>query len=579
MSNLHVLALGINQLSGPIPASLSNISGLSSVDLAHNNFVGSVPTNLGNLQELSWLGLNHNNLGHNSREDWKFLNSMINCSKLEYLSLSANKIGGVLPAAIGNLSTQQLKIHSNKIYGKIPEEITYLTNLTTLNLEQNILTGVIPTSFGKLTKMQELRLGLNRLSGQIPASIGEVPTGGAFKNTSAISIIGNSLLCGGVTELQLPRCPASVTKQAKHQRLKLVIIVICVVLFFFLLAIAFAAYRVKKINRKTSTFQNIEELPKVSYKMLLIATASFSSKNLIGSGSFGSVYKGTLDQEERLVAVKVLNLQKKGVSKSFLAECNALKGIRHRNLVKSLTCCSSIDYNGNDFKALVFEFLTNGSLEKWLHPEGSENQPLDFLQRLNIAIDVASALCYLHNECELPIVHCDLKPSNILLDADLVAKVSDFGLARLLSATTQVSETKSSSIGLKGSVGYAAPEYGLGGKASKEGDVYSFGILILEMFTGKRPTDEIFIDDYNLHNYVKEALPEYLLQVADPILLEEEEEEETGEIIQRSIVSILEIGLACSEKSPEGRMNVEAVTRQLQTVRRVFLGPTSGVRS
>ncbi|KAI4305620.1 hypothetical protein L6164_028976 [Bauhinia variegata] len=324
MSNLHVLTLGINQLSGPIPASLSNISSLSSVDLAHNNFVGSVPTNLGNLQELSWLGLNHNNLGHNSREDWKFLNSLVNCSKLEYLSLSANNIGGVLPAAISNLSTQQLKIHSNKIYG-------------------------------------------------------------------------------------------------------------------------------------------------------------FSSKNLIGSGSFGSAYKGTLDQEERLVAVKVLNLQKKGASKSFLAECNALKGIRHRNLV---------------------------------------NLPIFSLM--------------------------------LIL----------FGSARLLSATTQVSETKSSSIGLKVFVGYAAPEYGLEGKASKEGDVYSFGILILEMFTGKRPTDEIFIDDYNLHNYVKEALPEYLLQVADPILLEEEE---TGEIIQRSIVSILEIGLACSEKSPEGRMNVEAVTRQLQT--------------
>ncbi|KAI4305006.1 hypothetical protein L6164_028398 [Bauhinia variegata] len=106
--------------------------------------------------------------------------------------------------------------------------------------------------------------------------------------------------------------------------------------------------------------------------MLLQATAGFSSKNLIGSGSFGSVYKGTLDQEERLVAVKVLNLQK-GASKSFLAECNALKGIRHQNLVKLFTRCSSTDYNGNNFKALVFEFLTNGSLEKWLHPEESEN--------------------------------------------------------------------------------------------------------------------------------------------------------------------------------------------------------------
>jgi len=162
-----------------------------------------------------------------------------------------------------------------------------------------------------------------------------------------------------------------------------------------------------------------------------------------------------------IVAVKVLNLQQKGASKSFMAECNALRNIRHRNLVKILTCCSSVDYNGNEFKALVYEFMENENLDKWLNLDrDNENRPrhLSLLQRLNIAIDVAFALHYLHDNCEPPILHCDLKPSNVLLDDDMIAKVSDFGLARILISTTNdVSQIQTSTAGIKGTIGYAAP--------------------------------------------------------------------------------------------------------------------------
>ena len=144
-----------------------------------------------------------------------------------------------------------------------------------------------------------------------------------------------------------------------------------------------------------------------------------------------------------------------------MAECNALRIIRHRNLVKVITCCSSVDYNGDDFKALVFEFMPNGSLEKWLHPEASDQSRetnLSLIQRLNIATDVASAVDYLHHHGPTPIVHCDLKPSNVLLDEDMTAHVGDFGLARFLTKTvSRSSQNPSSSIGMKGTIGYVAP--------------------------------------------------------------------------------------------------------------------------
>ncbi|KAL0789665.1 hypothetical protein Bca101_005911 [Brassica carinata] len=190
---------------------------------------------------------------------------------------------------------------------------------------------------------------------------------------------------------------------------------------------------------------------------------------------------------------------------SFMAEWS-LKDIRHRNLVKLLTACSSLDFQGNEFRALVYEFMPNGSLDIWLHPEKAEaihrpSRTLTLLERLNIAIDVVSVLDYLHVHCHEPIAHCDLKPGNILLDIDLVAHVSDFGLAHLLQKFDQESILiELSSAGVRGTI-----EYGLGRQPSIHGDVYSF---VLEMFTRKRPTNELFGGNISLHSYTKSALPE-----------------------------------------------------------------------
>ncbi|KAM5549818.1 hypothetical protein ABKV19_000974 [Rosa sericea] len=331
-------------------------------------------------------------------------------------------------------------------------------------------------------------------------------------------------------------------------------------LLVLLLSIKLLCRSRKAVQLTSGTIEPSVAILQVSYGDLVKATDGFSPDNFIGAGSFGQVYKGTLYQpEQTAVAVKVLNLHIPRASRSFLAECEVLKTVRHRNLVKLLTACSSINFQGDDFKALVYEFMRNSSLDKWLH---SSNQRLDLIQMVQIAIDVASALEYLHSHCDVPIVHCDLKPSNVLLDDDMTACVGDFGLAKLLNANST-----STSNAIRGSIGYTAPEYGMGMEVSTNGDIYSYGILLLEMLTGKRPTDDMFKDGLNLHNFVLSALPDNVEDVCDPILLQREQRRS----IKDCLVSIATTGVSCSTDSPEKRMDIRTVVSQLCAIKDVLV--------
>ena len=522
-TQLTQLYLGANEISGTIPASLENLVNLIALGLGYNHFTGSIPTTFGKFQKMQELVLSGNRLSgeipifignltslfklHLNHNKFKgtIPPSIVNCQNLQLLDISQNNLNGSIAQQLfgpSSLPIVRLNLSHNSFTGKLPLEVDSLKNINELDVSNNNLFGEIPTSIGNCLMLELLYLQGNSFEGPLPSSLaslnglqhldisqnnlsrpipkgleklplleilnlsfnnfeGEVPTEGIFKNTSAVSLFGNTKLCGGKPKLQLPKCPMKVTKTRNLVGFKLAIVIISIVLFLFLLSSFLVLYWMKKSKHKSLyVASTMDLLPNVSYKELYQATSGFSPINLTGSGSFGSVYKGTLDQKERLVAVKVLNLQHKGALKSFMAKCNALQNIQHQNLVKILTCCSSIDYSGNQFKALVFEFMKNGSLDVWLHPElDDENQSrnLNLLQRLNIAIDVAFAIDYLHNHSVQPIIHCDLKPSNVLLDNDMVAHVSDFGLARLLSITTNSPGKQTSTTGIKGSIGYAAP--------------------------------------------------------------------------------------------------------------------------
>ncbi|KAI5419871.1 hypothetical protein KIW84_043865 [Lathyrus oleraceus] len=209
-----------------------------------------------------------------------------------------------------------------------------------------------------------------------------------------------------------------------------------------------------------------------------------------------------------MIAVKVIDLQSEEKSRTFDAECNAMRNLRHRNLVKIISSCSNLN-----FKSLVMEFMSNGSVDKWLY---SDNYYLTFLQRLNIMIDVASALEYLHHGSPIPVVHCDLKPTNVLLDEDMVAHVSDFGIAKLMDEGQSKTHTDTLA-----TIGYLAPEYASEGIVSIKGDVYNYGIMLMEIFTRRKPTDDIFVGDLSLKTWISGLLPNSILEVLDSNLIQQ----------------------------------------------------------
>ncbi|XVF24082.1 hypothetical protein REPUB_Repub13aG0096500 [Reevesia pubescens] len=527
LQKLTIFYVHYNFLSGPIPHTIGNLSMLTQLVFNSNNLQGNIPSSLGECKNLVLLGLADNNLSGSIPPE------VIGISSLSsFLDLSSNNLTGVLPVEIENLKNLgELHVSQNMLSGLLPNNLGSCVRLEALFLDGNLFEGPIPSSLSSLRGLASLDISDNNLSGKIPEFLvsfgslqhlnlsfndfeGLIPSEGVFKNATATFVEGNNKLCGGIPELHLSRCNSKtpVKRSSTSLQLKFAIAFVTIgvtLVFSFLLILRF---RKKQEHPSTACAEN--SLLQLSYQSILRATDGFSLQNLVGLGSFGSVYKGILEESGVVIAVKVLNLRNRGASRSFLAECEALKNIRHRNLVKVLTAISGVDYQGNDFKALVYEFMVNGSLEDWLHPSVGMNEQalmrnLNFFQRVNVAIDVGHALEYLHHRCETPIIHCDLKPSNILLDEEMVGHISDFGLAKILSAgRLDHSANQSSSLGLRGTIGYAPPEYGMGSELSTKGDVYSYGILLLEMFTGKRPTDEMFKEGLSLHNFVAAALPE-----------------------------------------------------------------------
>lgn len=499
MGKLERVYLSNNSLSGEIPSALADISHLGLLDLSKNKLSGSIPDSFANLPQLRRLFLYENQLSGTIPP------SLGKCINLEILDLSHNRISGMIPNEVAGLRSLKLYLNlsSNYLYGPLPLELSKMdmvlaidtssNNLSgtippqlkscialeNLNLSRNVLEGPLPFSIGQLPYLRELDVSSNQLIGEIPQSLqvsstleymnfsfnkfyGNVSNKGAFSSLTMDSFLGNSGLCGSIEGM--PKC------RKRRSRLMVILSILLPLLAFPPLCIVgYQRVLRSKFRRRLAVFnggdmedeeQEKEEhkYPRISYEQLIEATGGFSASSLIGSGRFGHVYKGVLPDNTR-IAVKVLDMKTdEEIFGSFKRECQVLKRTRHRNLIRIITICSR-----PEFKALVLPLMSNGSLERHLYPSHGLNQGLDLVQLVSICSDVAEGLAYLHHHSPVKVVHCDLKPSNILLDEDLTALVTDFGISRLvkgddenLSAKDTVSFSTTDGL-LCGSVGYIAP--------------------------------------------------------------------------------------------------------------------------
>uniref|UniRef100_A0A0E0IGG8 non-specific serine/threonine protein kinase n=1 Tax=Oryza nivara TaxID=4536 RepID=A0A0E0IGG8_ORYNI len=415
---LRQIHFGKNQLIDPIPVEIGNLVGVISLSLRGNKLSGQIPSTIGNLSQLSM--------------DQIPIQILNGTSLYVSLDLSNNLLTGSIPPQIGALITLVvLDISFNKFSGEIPSSLGQCVSLLSLDLKHNMLNGSIPQLLGQLKSIVLLDLSQNMFVGQIPEFLvnfsflnqldlsnnyfeGPIPTGGIFQNSSAVILDGNTRLCSSSSYsiFGFPICPTTTLAKRKNNAHLLIIVIppvtIVVLSFFFFMVTLLKG----KQAHTTSCYK--ETMKKVSYVDILKATNWFSPVNKISSSHTGSIYIG-----------------------SFLTECEVLRNTRHRNLVKAITVCSTVDLENNEFKAIVLEFMANGSLDMWVHPKLHQNSPkrgLSLGQMIRIAADVASALDYMHNQLTSPLTHCDLKPSNVLLDYDMTA-IGDFGSAKFLNAT------------------------------------------------------------------------------------------------------------------------------------------------
>ncbi|PPD84406.1 hypothetical protein GOBAR_DD18646 [Gossypium barbadense] len=618
-SSLAILKLSNNSFYGRIPPELGDCKSLIWLDLNTNNLNGTIPNVLfkqsgkiavnfiagkrymyikndgsrechgsGNLLEFA--GIRSEDLNRISdRNPCNFTRvygghtqpTFNNNGSMIFLDLSYNLLSGTIPKEVGSMSNLFiLNLGHNNLSGAIPQEIGNLKGLGILDLSYNRLEGSIPQSMTGISMLSEINLSNNLLSGMIPDE-------GQLETFPANNFLNNSGLCG--VPLQPCENDRAASSNAEHRKsnrrqaslarsvaMGLLFSLFCI--FCLIVAIVETKKRSKKDSdldvyidglthsgtantswKLTSAREALsinlaafeKPLRRLTFADLLEATNGFHNDSLVGSGGFGDVYKAQLKDGSIVAIKKLIHISGQG-DREFTAEMETIGKIKHRNLVPLLGYCKV-----GEERLLVYEYMKYGSLEDVLHNQKRTGIKLQWAARRKIAIGAARGLAFLHHNCIPHIIHRDMKSSNVLLDENLEARVSDFGMARLMSAM----DTHLSVSTLAGTPGYVPPEYYHSFRCSTKGDVYSYGVVLLELLTGKRPTGSADFGDNNLVGWVKQQAKLRETAVFDPELINEDPS------LEMELSQHLKIASACLDDRPSKRptmIRVMAMFKEIQ---------------
>ncbi|XP_023905543.2 MDIS1-interacting receptor like kinase 2-like, partial [Quercus suber] len=582
LKNLSELDLQKNNLTGPIPLFICHLTNLVSLSLSMNQINGHIPLEIGNMKNLNYLYINDNkligplpsSLGHLINLISLFLDSnqingsippeIGNMKNLSNLNINNNKLIGPLPSSLGQLTKlSELLLSHNNLTGSIPSQISYLQHLNAIDLSYNTLSGEIPFKPGDSQPLKLLDLSCNNLTGNIPdlsdsvkevnfshnSFHGRIPNMYGYQNYAPSAFIGNKDLCGDVKGF--PPCPSnnrSIVHQSDNRsivhQIKFFVPLIAFPIFLLLGYFFRSQCRVRKMSSELRESKNGDLFSiwnydgKIAYEDIIEATEGFDIRYCIGTGGYGSVYKAQLPNG-KVVALKKLHrleAEDPNFDKSFRNEVKILTEIRHRNIVKLHGYCLH-----KRCMFLVYEYMERGSLFCVLR-NNAEAVELDWMKRVNIIKSTAHALSYMHHEGVPVIVHRDISSNNILLNSELEAFVSDFGTARLLDSDT------SNQTLIAGTYGYIAPELAYTMKVTEKSDIYSFGVVALEILMGRHPGELLT----SLSSSQSVMLNEILDKRLPP----------PNRLVAHDVFLVAAISFACLRAKPKSRPTMKSVSQE-----------------
>ncbi|XP_042511980.1 LRR receptor-like serine/threonine-protein kinase ERL1 [Macadamia integrifolia] len=584
MTKLSYLQLNNNQLVGGIPAELGNLEGLFELNLANNNLEGPIPQNISSCTALNQFNVHGNQLNGSIPSGFQ------NLVSLTYLNLSSNNFKGRIPIQLGRIvNLDTLDLSNNYFSGPLPASVGALEHLLTLNLSKNHLNGPLPAELGNLRSIQIIDMSFNKLSGRIPEELGQlqnvvalilnnnnisggipvqltncfslvtlnlssnnlsgvVPPNKNFSRFPPESFLGNSLLCGNWSG-SLCRPYERVSKAIISITAAVCIALGSITLLFMIIVVIYKSNQQKKYEKRSNKM--LQGPPKLvilhmdmaihTYEDVMRITENLSEKYIIGYGASSTVYKCIL-KNSKPIAIKRLYSQYSHNLREFGTELETIGSIKHRNLVSLHGY--SLSPHGN---LLFYDYMENGSLWDLLHGPGKKVK-LDWETRLRIAVGAAQGLSYLHHDCNPRIIHRDVKSSNILLDSDFVAHLSDFGIAKCIPSAKSHASTF-----VMGTIGYIDPEYARTSRLTEKSDVYSFGIVLLELLTGKKAVD----NEWNLHQLI-------LSKADDNTVMEAVDPEVSVTCMDLGLVrKTFQLALLCAKRRPSERPSMHEVARVL----------------